>query len=142
MSPLYAALLVATTAFLIRYPFYRKSIGLIISITLTAIYGAILCLIMAPIGKRANINYYAGRFCAFIGTFLTGIRVEIEGAEHLEGERPRVVVANHQATLDILIMASIMPRNCVVIAKESLRYVPFLGIYSKLCNNLYKDSIN
>ncbi|KAI9594418.1 hypothetical protein BDF19DRAFT_444772 [Syncephalis fuscata] len=138
----YAVVTAIIATLLIRYPFYRKMFFFFISVGLTTMYGAVLCIVLAPIGQRSNINYYSSKFMCTLCSFLTGLRVEIEGAEHLADEQPRVIVANHQATLDVFIMAWLMPRNCVVVAKKSLRYVPLLGTFIVLGRGILIDRKN
>lgn len=54
----------------------------------------------------------------------------ISGEEAL-GMRPVVFVGNHQTELDVLMLGCMFPKWCSVTAKNSLKWVPFLGWFSK-----------
>lgn len=53
-----------------------------------------------------------------------------EGGEWLK-IRPAVFMGNHQTELDILALGTMFPKYCSVTAKKSLKWVPFLGQFSK-----------
>ena len=65
----------------------------------------------------------------------------VEGAEHLENQ-PCVYVVNHQSTLDLISVGAIMPRNTAIVGKKSLVYVPLLGWFIKMANNILVDREN
>jgi lysophosphatidate acyltransferase len=138
----YSALLLAAMLFIMLHPFYRKTFFIFMLVIPTAFYAFILCLVLGPTGKRASINYHCAKFFLRAGTFLTGVRIEVEGAEHLQKEEARVIVANHQSSLDVLIMTAIVPPNCVVIAKRSLRFIPLFGTYMVMARNILIDRKN
>jgi 1-acyl-sn-glycerol-3-phosphate acyltransferase len=55
-----------------------------------------------------------------------GIRVTVEGGAGMDWSHPHIVVANHQSTLDILLLVSLLPSGRFVAKKEVLRY-PVVG---------------
>ncbi len=55
-----------------------------------------------------------------------GIRLSVVGHGRVDWSRPHVVVANHQSTLDIVIVAAALPDGRYVAKKEILAY-PFVG---------------
>lgn len=57
----------------------------------------------------------------------TGIKVSIEGAEHLRDDRPQVVVANHASFFDIIALLAWLPVNPKFIAKAELYRIPVFG---------------
>lgn len=77
--------------------------------------------------------------------FWMGIKVRLENKELLESDEPFVLIANHQAALDVyskftmlfliyfLAMTHAWPKNCVVILKSSLKYVPGFNLCTYLC---------
>ena len=81
--------------------YYLRLILYVSGIGVFSIWGLIVSIWAAILGRRYDINYYIGRsFINCMGPLL-GISYEIEGAEHLE-TRPSVIVGNHQTMLDIL----------------------------------------
>jgi 1-acyl-sn-glycerol-3-phosphate acyltransferase len=58
---------------------------------------------------------------------LVGVRVVVEGGELLEGAASRVVVVNHQSSLDLLWGAVITPPRAIAIGKKELIYIPVVN---------------
>jgi len=81
--------------------YYLKTILYLSGLGVISVWGVIVSIWAAVLGRRYDINYYTGRaFAKWMGLIL-GISYEIEGTEHL-GTRPSVIVGNHQTMLDIL----------------------------------------
>ncbi len=59
-----------------------------------------------------------------LGTTLAGIRVAVKGKENLWIKRPAVFLFNHQSNADLLIMAKLVRKDTVAIAKKELKYSP------------------
>jgi 1-acyl-sn-glycerol-3-phosphate acyltransferase len=55
-----------------------------------------------------------------------GVRLTIEGRGTVDWSRPHIVVANHQSTLDVLLLVSLVDSGRFVAKKEVLRY-PVVG---------------
>lgn len=55
------------------------------------------------------------------------IPLEIRGAERLEGSLPCVYVANHESWLDILALMAALPGSFRFVAKQEIRFFPFIG---------------
>ncbi|CAJ0919744.1 254_t:CDS:2 [Entrophospora sp. SA101] len=70
-----------------------------------------------------------------------GITVKVEGEEYLD-VKPAIFICNHQATADLLVLGKVFPKNCTVIGKSSLKYVPFLNLYMKLGQGIFLDRKN
>lgn len=89
----------STTKYYLRTILYLSGIGVF------SVWGVIVSIWAAIMGRRYDINYYIAR--SFVGCMgpLLGISYEIEGAEHLE-TRPSVIVGNHQTMLDILYLGA------------------------------------
>ncbi|CAD5229056.1 unnamed protein product [Bursaphelenchus okinawaensis] len=73
-----------------------------------------------------------------LGTWMN-IEYEIENEELLESEEPYVLIANHQAAIDVFTMTHIWPENCVVMLKNSLKYVPFFNFCAWLSGAIFVD---
>jgi 1-acyl-sn-glycerol-3-phosphate acyltransferase len=59
--------------------------------------------------------------------WLSRVQVEIQGLEHINADRPQILVANHSGLHDILSLSACLPIQFRWIAKKSLFRVPFMG---------------
>ncbi|KAJ7116514.1 1-acyl-sn-glycerol-3-phosphate-acyltransferase [Mycena epipterygia] len=85
--------------------------------------GTAVGLVMSLVGRRFTVSHIIARtFYIFIGWVL-GLRVELEGTEHL-ATQPAVLMINHQSALDVWLLGSVMPNRVSVMAKKSLGYTP------------------
>jgi putative phosphoserine phosphatase/1-acylglycerol-3-phosphate O-acyltransferase len=62
-----------------------------------------------------------------LGTALAGLNVVVTGEEHVWSHRPAVFIFNHQSAIDTLILAKILRRDFVAVAKKEVRRHPILG---------------
>ena len=60
------------------------------------------------------------------GTRAAGIRLEVEGREHL-GVRPAVFLLNHQSGIDPMLVCALLRRDFTAVAKREIRRNPVLG---------------
>ena len=59
-----------------------------------------------------------------LGCFLAGIRLVVKGSKHMWSNRPAVFIFNHQSNVDLLIMAKLLRKDAVGIAKKELLNSP------------------
>ena len=59
-----------------------------------------------------------------LGTTVAGMKLAVKGKENLWRQRPAVFLFNHQSNADLLIMAKLVRKNTVAIAKKELKYTP------------------
>lgn len=65
---------------------------------------------------------------------LIGIRLQVEGQEHLSAERSYVIVSNHVSALDFIVNARAYPGVFQFLAKQELHRVPVFGwVVKKMC---------
>jgi putative phosphoserine phosphatase/1-acylglycerol-3-phosphate O-acyltransferase len=76
---------------------------------------------------------------ADLSNALTGVELQVEGEEHLWSHRPAVFIFNHQSGLDSLIMARLVRRDAVGVAKEELRTTPVVGQLLELAGTVFID---
>src|SRR5271166_2438083 len=55
------------------------------------------------------------------------VRVQVEGAEHIDPTQPAVYAANHLSALDIAVLYSCLPGQFRIMAKRELFSYPFMG---------------
>ena len=103
---------------------------------LAALLGILLCLFRPFNPDNTRI---CGRLFSVGGLKLLGIKVHVEGLEHLQSMPPSIVIANHQDNLDLFIHGGIIPKRCVSVGKKSLRYLPLFGQVYWLAGNIMID---
>ncbi|RYF04252.1 MAG: 1-acyl-sn-glycerol-3-phosphate acyltransferase [Deltaproteobacteria bacterium] len=87
--------------------------------------GLYVCLISLLIGpKRAW--WYTARPWARITLWLVGVRLRIEGEEHLRG-RGCLYISNHQSLIDVVFLPAIVPPGTCFVAKRELLLIPLWG---------------
>ena len=74
-------------------------------------------------------------------TFLwaSGVGVTLEGAEHLAGKGPRVLVANHESWFDVFALSGILPAEYRFVIKKELERVPVWGRAWRTCGHISVD---
>ena len=100
------------------------------------VVGMVLFLLSAPFGRRRAANLAIAAVTR-LGLGLAGIRLSIGGDAGLLKQRPAVFVINHQSGTDPIIMASLLQRNMVAIAKHELRYHPLLGPLMRMLGTVF-----
>lgn len=64
---------------------------------------------------------------AWIGVWLTGVRVRVTGLDQLDPSRSYIFMTNHASNLDPPIQIPLIPRRTSVMVKKELFKVPILG---------------
>lgn len=92
----------------------------------------LLFLVLAPVAIawpslawRNRISLVAGRLWGRFCLWVSGIRVEYEGLEHLT--HPAILTFNHTSYLDFFFNAHLAGKRCLVFGKAELARLPFLG---------------
>jgi len=108
-----------------------------------AAFGIVASASLALMGMRENANFVVARFFYGLVGPLTGVKITVEGTEHLpkKGE-VAVMIGNHQSMIDILYLGAFLPKRCSIMAKKSLLYTPILGQFMWLSNAVFVDRAN
>ncbi|KAI9633124.1 uncharacterized protein MKK02DRAFT_18684 [Dioszegia hungarica] len=108
-----------------------------------SVAGVFISLAATIAGQRLNTNYLVARCFYGITSPLVGIRLIVEGGEHLEPEAGReqsaILVGNHQSFLDILYLGRIFPKRASIMAKRELIWAPLLGQYLAASGAVFVD---
>ncbi len=105
----------------------------------TVVWGAIAT-VAAPFSGEA-IVWVARNWIRWI--FATcGVRVEVEGLEHVAAAKTAVYMSNHQSVLDIGAIVETLPVSWRFVAKKELTYVPFFGWALGLSDQIVIDRGN
>lgn len=74
--------------------------------------------------------------------FLSGATLQLEGAEHLQGAKARIVTYNHTSSLDIFVICAVLPTAGVHVMKRELAFVPFIGWGPWMMRYIFVDRRN
>jgi 1-acyl-sn-glycerol-3-phosphate acyltransferase len=100
--------------------FYGGAVLLTIIMSAAAIVSALITRSSASAQRIARLW---ARMLLFIG----GVRLKVEGREHLNPRRPYIFAANHQSQFDIFALLAAVPVPFSWLAKEELFRIPLLG---------------
>ncbi|MCB1583507.1 MAG: lysophospholipid acyltransferase family protein [Marinicella sp.] len=109
--------------------------------TLTAVV-AIIISVLSILGAAEFAGRYVARPWGKIILWVTPVKLQIEGIEHLEPNQSYVVIANHQSTYDILVLYGYLPLDFKWVMKIELRKVPFIGFACEKMGHIYVDRRN
>ncbi|MBS1962834.1 MAG: 1-acyl-sn-glycerol-3-phosphate acyltransferase [Bdellovibrionales bacterium] len=88
--------------------------------------------------RNAENNYLFGKIYGPISRAIMGIRVHLEGEEHLR-IRPAIFVINHQSGIDMCTLSAPYPKGAVIIGKKELRRIPAFGLMFEAFGNVLID---
>lgn len=77
------------------------------------------------LSRTSGVNSMTAVF-GDLATSMAGISLAVKGEEYLEN-RPAVFILNHQSSADMLIVAKLVRRDIVGVAKKELRNHPLIG---------------
>ncbi|KAG5460740.1 MAG: hypothetical protein BJ554DRAFT_7171 [Olpidium bornovanus] len=109
-----------------RAQFALKVLLFALSLAASSLVGILAAPFLLLAGRRNDTCRVVGRTFRALCALFAGVSVRLQLPHHL-ATRPAIFVANHQSTLDVLVMGAVIPGDCTVIAKTSLRRVPLVG---------------
>jgi len=77
-----------------------------------------------------------------LGTALAGVRLLVDGEQHVWSHRPAVFVFNHQSAIDPLLLCKLLRRDFVGVAKQELRRNPLFGPAFALAGTVFIDRLD
>lgn len=91
--------------------------------------------------RRKAINFctalWADASCSLIG-----VKVELNGMEHLEQPRPAVFILNHQSNADGFLVAKLIRRDIAFMGKQELSRQPVRSRLMRMCGLIMVDRQN
>ncbi|VEU23586.1 DEKNAAC104675 [Brettanomyces naardenensis] len=121
--------------------FYTKGILALNIMIFSATYGVFCSIVLSICGKRDYSQYSVARLYYTLLSFFLRLRIEVDRPELLS-KLPAVLISNHQSEMDVYILGKVFPPKCVVTAKKSLKYVPFLGWFMSASGTFFLDRAN
>ncbi|VIO89249.1 Acyltransferase family protein [Brugia malayi] len=116
-----------------KFRYYFKVILYTICLVTAGTVGACLSL---PNGRTPKNHWHTFRTFQLL-TFWCGISYEIRNRNFIEVDNSFIVVANHQTLLDVLTLTYVWPKNCVVLLKSSLKFMPGFNVCAYLCEAIF-----
>jgi 1-acyl-sn-glycerol-3-phosphate acyltransferase len=83
--------------------------------------------VTCPFDRKGRIIHHYARLWGRVALLANGVKVRLEGIEHLKGEGPYIFMSNHQGSFDIFALSGYLPSQFKWLAKKELFSVPFLG---------------
>lgn len=121
--------------FLLRkiWAIYAVLLFLVLMTLILPVIGLNMIMSPGPSALRRNIWFLHHIFTpVFLG--LIGIRLRIEGVEHIDPARSYVIVGNHRSSLDFIVNAAAFPGVYRYLAKQELQKIPVFGwVVKKMC---------
>ncbi|HKL53922.1 MAG TPA: lysophospholipid acyltransferase family protein [Wenzhouxiangellaceae bacterium] len=123
------------------YPLWQWLV-LIPAAAIFTVAGALAAIAMCAFGlqRQANLGV-AARWARFIA-YLTPMRVEIEGAEHIDPDQSYVVVANHQSQYDIPLIYGFCGLDLRWVMKAEIGKLPFIAQGCRAIGHIFIDRAN
>ncbi|KAF2858955.1 putative 1-acylglycerol-3-phosphate acyltransferase [Piedraia hortae CBS 480.64] len=145
-APIAIALLAITVTMLIwsgkalslpALEYYGRMLASAFALTASAVIGIIASICLSFSGQRALGQWAGARAFKWTMWYVTGIEFVVSDPGNYHSIRPAVFVANHQSELDVLLLGYTFPKHCSMMAKSSLKYVPFLGWFMLLSKAVF-----
>ncbi|VDK42857.1 unnamed protein product [Anisakis simplex] len=110
---------------------------------LTILVDAILCcLVCTPahfFGDPPKLIFNTFR----VFSSWTGIKCDVRNIDnYTKVDRPYIVIANHQSSVDIVVLSHVWPPYCSIMMKKSLCWIPFFNYAAYLANTIFVDRQN
>lgn len=97
---------------------------------------------LATRNKRKGLNVLTGAYPQLI-LLANGIKLNVQGRENLEAQRPAIFVFNHRTNIDGLMAAALVAHDYTVVAKKDLQKDPIVGgVVGRLMDTAYVDRGN
>ncbi len=112
----------------------KKSISAIFTTPLVILTGLVVYILWPPIMLFARLLESSGKAPNTISrwglsflSFVSGVRLTVEGRENLDKKQKYLILANHKSAIDILVLARILPLHFKFFAYSRFFSIPFFG---------------
>ncbi len=87
----------------------------------------IFAILSYPFDPRGRLGHHCARIWGKVCLLVNGVRLKLEGLEHLHKEGPYIFMSNHQGSYDIFSILGYLPFQFKWLAKKELFSIPVLG---------------
>lgn len=98
-----------------------------------------LSLLSSLFDRHGRIQHWFARTWARMILKTVGMRVQVEGLEHIHPTQPAIYTANHLSAADIPVLLGCLPVQFRIMAKKELFRYPFLGWHLKRSGQIAID---
>lgn len=98
-----------------------------IIIVLVSIIMGSLSVLARAVDSSCKLSNRVSRQWGRMLCVLNGVKVEVEGLEHVKQDQAQIFIANHQGYFDIFALSGYLPAEIRWVAKSSLFLIPFVG---------------
>lgn len=106
-----------------------------IIILVTIVMGTV-SLLVSIFDSRGRAQHWISRIWSRMLLRVSGVRMHIEGLEHIDPSQIYVFVANHRSFMDIPVVLAHLPLQFRFFAKKGLFHIPFLGTHLRRAGHL------
>jgi len=94
----------------------------------TVVFGS-AAVVVRPVSPGGKVGLYLARWWARLLVVVAGVRLRVEGTDHLDLSQRYVIMVNHESAIDIPALMAALPARLRArfLAKKSLFGLPFLG---------------
>ena len=123
----------------------RGTIGVGDVVRSLLVYGTALPLLAAGLPMRAlgvserDATNFSLSAWTSVATAIAGLKLFVDGEEHLWSHRPAVFIFNHQSAVDVLITARLLREDVVGVAKKEIKHQMPLGIAFTYAGTVFID---
>ncbi len=107
----------------------------------TVFFGILAVVVSTLVNQRVG-SYFGGVIWSRVNAFLTPVRVQVVGNQHIEKNRSYVIVSNHQSLYDIFVVYGWLGIDIKWVMKKELAKIPGVGFGSKKVGHIFLDRSN
>jgi len=123
------------------YPLWQWLVLVPVAAVVTVV-GALVAIAMCAFGLQRQANLGVAARWARCIAYLTPMRVEIEGVEHIDPDQSYVVVANHQSQYDIPLIYGFCGLDLRWVMKSEIGKLPFIAQGCRAIGHIFIDRGN
>ena len=121
------------------YHWWRTVFFLIPAISVYTLVLGAASIASSVVDRRGYFAHRCARAWSWLILKTTGVRVRVEGLEHVSPGTTYVFISNHQSIYDIPVIFASLPFQLRIIAKASLARFPVLGWHLRRGGHLFVD---
>ncbi|MEN9347674.1 MAG: 1-acyl-sn-glycerol-3-phosphate acyltransferase [Bacteroidota bacterium] len=114
-------------------------VQIILILLWTAFSGSFALLLRIFLPAKVVIYFVSHYMWSPLICLLSGVRLTVEGLEHVDHQTAHIYVANHESQMDITVIVRAVTLPLFFVAKKELAKVPVLGWYISAMNMIFID---